>query len=154
MGGPGLTTRSMVTARAARWQLLIGGGLDGFRQIEETSPPFPLCRTAAARKIVRCRVMHQCDRSADRLAVRCSGQLPVALAICVGGCARWNALRDQVRGKGYTDDTANWSKGLRPQSPPARTRSSASTSVPDRSNPISAIANAAAFSPGPAWDPA
>ena len=42
--------------------------------------------------------------------------LPVALALCAA-VARWNALRDQVRGNGYTDATANWSKGMRPPSP-------------------------------------
>jgi hypothetical protein len=44
---------------------------------------------------------------------RYAGAALVALALAVGGCARWNALRDQVRGPGYTDDTANWSKNLR-----------------------------------------
>ncbi len=65
--------------------------------------------------------------------------LPVALALCAGGW-RWNALRDQVQGKGYTDETANWSKGL-PAHRPARTSRSASTNVPGRSSPIWATAD-------------
>jgi hypothetical protein len=44
------------------------------------------------------------------------GLLLAAASLCAGGCARWNALRDTVRGPGYTDETASWSKGLRPSS--------------------------------------
>ena len=43
--------------------------------------------------------------------------LVVALCICAAGCTqwttRWNALRDRVRGHGYTDETANWTQNVR-----------------------------------------
>jgi hypothetical protein len=42
--------------------------------------------------------------------------LLAAAILCAGGCSRWNTLRDRIRGPGYTDQTANWSKGLRPGS--------------------------------------
>jgi hypothetical protein len=40
-----------------------------------------------------------------------------ALSLCAPGCTqwtqRWNSLRDTVRGKGYTDDSAQWTKNVR-----------------------------------------
>ncbi|HEX4146960.1 MAG TPA: hypothetical protein VHY91_25910 [Pirellulales bacterium] len=43
--------------------------------------------------------------------------LLAALSLCTAGCTqwmqRWNSLRDTVRGKGYTDDTANWTRNVR-----------------------------------------
>jgi hypothetical protein len=62
--------------------------------------------------------------------------LPLALAICVSGCARWNALRDQVRGKGYSDETADWSKGLR--TPSSSSGSSQLFGVDERARQIEA----------------
>jgi hypothetical protein len=62
--------------------------------------------------------------------------LLLVLALCAGGCARWNAMRDQVRGKGYTDETATWSKGLR--SPPASPTAGQSFGVDERARQIEA----------------
>jgi hypothetical protein len=43
--------------------------------------------------------------------------LIVALCMCAAGCTtwttRWNALRDRVRGHGYTDESANWTQNIR-----------------------------------------
>jgi hypothetical protein len=39
--------------------------------------------------------------------------LLVALIILGSGCARWSALRDKMRGPGYTDDSADWTKNVR-----------------------------------------
>jgi hypothetical protein len=41
----------------------------------------------------------------------------VALSLCATGCTqwtkRWNDLRDTVRGKGYADDSADWTRNVR-----------------------------------------
>lgn len=43
--------------------------------------------------------------------------LTAALSLGAAGCTqwttRWNSLRDTVRGKGYTDETAGWTKNVR-----------------------------------------